>query len=266
MAELLDSGLSPASVRHRHIALSKLMKYALKHRLISANPCSVVTAPAPERKEHGVALQPEQVELIASALDSHPPYGLLVRFTAQTGLRAAEVAGLRIRDVNLFRRNIRVEQTLQRINGEPVVGRPKSVKSIRTVPLLGSALVRDLTAFLDEHPHRANPDALLWPGRKVGGTHELDFDKPFHPGSFYSWHFQAAVRKAGLSGRVRFHDLRHTAGSSWLANGIDLFRVSRWLGHSTIAITADIYGHLMAEDYTQESARFDSWLAQAATK
>jgi integrase len=299
-AELLDSGLTPASVRHRHIAMSKLMKYALKHRLISVNPCAVVKAPAPEKREHGIALRPEQVEAIATALDSHHPYGLLVRFTAQTGLRAAEIAGLRIRDVNLLKREIRVEHTLQRMNGEWISGRPKSVKSIRAVPLLSSALVRDLTAYLEEHPNRANPDALLWPGREIGGSHDLDYAKPFHPGSFYGWHFRAALVRAGLLGQVvsrgdgyrvgccerefvseeeavrhvtrhvkggpRFHDLRHTAGSSWLAMGMDLFKVSRRLGHSTIAITADIYGHLMSDDYSEESARFDAWLAQAATK
>jgi integrase len=161
--------------------------------------------------------------------------------------------------------------------------------------------VRELTAYLEQHPRRADPGALLWPGRKVGGTHELDYSKPFSHGSFYQWHFRSALAKAGLIGKLlptgdgtfrvgccerkffteeeaarhiarhvkggpRFHDLRHTAGSSWLAMGIDLFRASRWLGHSTIAITADIYGHPMEDDFSEEPAKYDAWLAQAAAQ
>jgi integrase len=303
ISELSKSGLAPATVRHCHIALSKAMKYALRHRMISVNPCVGTDLPTLRRdNEHAVFLRPEQVEAIASALADSSPYDLLVRFAAWTGLRAGEIAGLRVRDVNLLKRELRVERTLQKIGGEWVAGSPKSARSTRTVPLLSAGLVKDLAAYLEQHPRRANPDALLWPGRQKGGHHAVDWSRPFNQGSFYRWHWRPALVRAGLLGQilptdegtwlavcgkhddppeyhtepeavrhvanhakggVRFHDLRHTAASSWLASGVDLFKVSRWMGHGTISVTADVYSHLLPGDHSSEAAQFEAWLSKA---
>jgi integrase len=55
----------------------------------------------------------------------------------------------------------------------------------------------------------------------------------------------------GAHSGVRFRDLRHTCGSQWVADGHDMFSVSRWLGHSKIAFTDRVYAHLAKEpDYT----------------
>src|SRR5690606_19441062 len=156
-------GLAPATVRNHYRALSKVLRYAVRHQLIAHNPAEGVALP---RRTGGdafepVYLTPEQVERLARELDPTWPYGLLVRFAAYTGLRAAEIAGLRVRDVNLLRREVRVERTLHRVTGGWRVGQPKSARSTRSVPLLHGGLLADMAAYLGEHPHRSDPDAWL---------------------------------------------------------------------------------------------------------
>ena len=86
---------------------------------------------------------------------------------------------------------------------------------------------------------------------------------PSHPGHslnhspIYRAH-RGTLRAAGITRRVRVHDLRHTYVSLALQRGVPLMVVSRQLGHASIAITADIYGHL-APDATREAA--EAWEA-----
>jgi integrase len=65
-------------------------------------------------------------------------------------------------------------------------------------------------------------------------------------------------------GAVRFHDLRHTAASIWLAAGVEIYKVSRWLGHANISTTDTIYAHLYATDHTADAARLGQWLGRSA--
>ncbi len=62
--------------------------------------------------------------------------------------------------------------------------------------------------------------------------------------------FVEALARANVPrrGAIPFHRLRHTFASELLARGTPLFRVSRWLGHSAIKLTADTYGHLVPDE------------------
>lgn len=262
IASLVGKGLSAATVRNNFVALTKAMKYAARHGLIVRNPCEGAQLPADAAGSEFVAqiLTPQQVSALASELDNAAPYGLMVRFAAYTGLRAGEIAGLRVRDVNLLRRHIEVRQTLQRVKGGWVIGKPKSKRSTRDVPILRSDLLADLEAHVAAHPRRGEPDAPLWPGR-VAGSHELDYARTFDHQSFYRWYYKPALRAAGLP-NIRFHDLRHTAASVWLAAGREPYKVSRWLGHASLATTDTIYSHLYPSDYAEDVAALDAFVAK----
>ncbi len=250
--------LAPASVLGAYVALSKAFGYALKHRLIATNPCAVVDKPRLRHSEP-VFLQPEQVEAIATELDKVAPYGLVVRFAAQSGLRAGELAALRIRDVNFLRGHVEVRRTLQRVKGGWAYGSPKSVRSTRDVPL-PRGLLTDLAAYLEGHPLRTNPDALLWPGRVAGNgpRHgELDFGLQFDVGSVYRYYFKPALVRLVLP-PVRWHDLRHYYASACAAAGIEIRKVSRWMGHANINTTDSIYTHLFNGDNTNDMDKLDA--------
>ncbi len=258
--DLHDEGLAAATVHHHYIALKKAFRYALDDRLIAHSPCDAVWLPKGDTREgfEPVFLTASQVEALAARLDIAHPYGLLVRFAAYTGLRAGEITGLRIRDLDLENGRISVRQTLQRIQGEWVVGTPKSKRSTRVVPLLDRRLVADIRNLLDEHPNSGDSEALVWPGR-VPGSHRIAWDRVFDVASFRRNYMRPALADSGLPD-MRFHDLRHTFASLAIAAGFAPYKTSRWLGHASVATTDLIYAHMYAIDHESVADQFETFL------
>ena len=157
-----------------------------------------------------------------------------------------------------------VRQTLQRIDGAWQVGTPKSKRSTREVPLVNRALTAALREYLFAHPDRANPDALLWPGR-MPGTHVVDFSRVFDVASFRRNYLRPALRALGMK-EMRFHDLRHTFASLMLAAGFQPYEASRWMGHGSLVTTDTIYSHLYISDYEGHADRFDAFEAPMPVK
>lgn len=257
--------LSASTRRGIVIVASKVFRYALRHRLISANPCAVVDKPSVVREEP-VFLRPEQVGAIAEWLDDVAPYGLVVRFAAYTGLRPGELEALRIRDINFLRRHVEVRRQAQRTPG---VGweyiTPKSAKSIRDVPLTAGLLVA-LREHIDQHPYRADPNALLWPGRRKGGAPgaraPLSYDVPFRHASVHRGHVVPAMEAVGVK-PVVWYAFRHYFASACAAAGYDIHTVAKWMGHSNINLTYSTYMHLFTEHH--DMAGLDALSAAAPT-
>lgn len=261
IGELHAAKLSPATVHHHYVALKKALRHALDDRLISYNPCDGVRLPKAHNADgfKPVFLTAAQVESLADLLDFQQPYGLLVRFAAYTGLRAGELTGLRIRDLNLKAGHVEVRQTLQHIAGEWVVGTPKSARSTRNVPLVSRALVAELREYLVTHPRSGDPDALVWPGRNPG-SHAVTYERVFDVASFRRNYLKPALRSLRMDDGMRFHDLRHTFASLMLAAQFPPYEVSRWMGHVNLATTDTIYAHLYPSDYSAHLDRFDAFL------
>lgn len=261
LAEMIGAGLSASTVHNHHVALNKVFRYAMRHRLIAYNPCDGVELPrlAAESDFAPVFLTAGDVEKIASAMDSQPPFGTLIRFAAFSGLRSAEIAGLRVRDVNLAAGHIEVRQTIRRVSGEWAVGTPKSARSTRNVPLLNRGLIAELRMLLLSHPDSGNPDALFWPARAYS-THAADWSRPCDVGSIRRHAMAAVVEELGMP-PMRFHDLRHTYASLMFAAGFKPYEVSRWIGHASVATTDSIYAHLYPSDYNEQIAKFESFVA-----
>ncbi len=260
VAGLVASGLSPATVRGIYVALSKVCAYAVTYEHAAQNPCAGTILPKVP-KYAARFLTPQEVERVACVLDEHPPYGLIVRVAAFSGLRAGELAALRIRDVDLMHRRILVSRTVARIAGEWVVGTPKSARSTRTVPILSADLHRDLVVYLGQHPRRSDPEAALWPGRRPGNGYPLDYDRVYDHECYMRSYFRPSADAVGLAG-VRFHDLRHTFASLMAAAGVALIDVSGWMGHASVSTTDSVYRHLYETDNAPERERVAAYLAQ----
>lgn len=205
------------------------------------------------------------MEAVATELDSYEPYGLVVRFAAWSGLRAGELAALRIRDINFLRRHVEVRRTVARVTGGSDFGTPKTARSSRDVPIRRE-LLADLAHYLESHPELHNPDAPLWPGRVQGGhgagKSAPDFSRQFDVASVARYYFKPALSRLDLP-QVRWHDLRHFYASACAGAGIDIYKVSRWMGHSNVAVTDGIYTHLFNGDHALDMDKLELFRATA---
>lgn len=270
----LSKKLSPGSVRNIYNVLNKSLKYALRHDWIANNPCTGVELPKDnsEVQDDRCFLTPQQVQILAAALSEKEQwFGLLVRMAAYTGLRAGELAALRIRDINQLHRVVEVRRTVARRAGKGwITTAPKSKRSVRDVPLTRS-LAAELTEWIAAHPDRTNPDASLWPGsRNTGKGGAVDWSRTFDIGNLVKRYFRplrdsGALLSAGIPAAMRWHDLRHTYASVMAAAGRDVRLVSQWMGHSSISVTEKTYVHLFRIDHSSEMDAVEAFLSGAGS-
>lgn len=239
--DLAEKGLAPGTVGEARKVLRLVLREALRADAIRRNPADGIRVPRGERQEMQF-LEAEEVFALADAvanpprprsqpLRTYPQYGLLVRFAAFTGMRAGEIGALRIGRVNPLHRWVEVAESAEEIRGELMYGPPKTYARRRV------ELPAQLAEEIGEHieSRRCGPDGFVFTAPDGG--------PPRHT-NFYRRHFKPAVARAGVDPRVRFHDLRHTAAALMIAEGAHLLVVKERLGHSTITVTADRYGHL----------------------
>ncbi|MEX5717823.1 site-specific integrase [Geodermatophilus maliterrae] len=183
-------------------------------------------------------LPAQQVEALLEAIRGDRPESLH-RVMLATGLRRGEALALHWRDVDLDAAVIRVRWTLSRTSAGPGLGLPKTEKSRRTVPLPVPA-VETLRAHRKRQAAEQLAAGSLWQASGLVFTSEIG--TPLEPRNALR-RFEALAERAGLRG-VRLHTLRHSAASFLLAAGTHMKVVQEHLGHSSYAITADIYSHV----------------------
>lgn len=246
--------LSARTVHHHHRVLSQSLKYAVRQGYLGRNPCDLVDAPSPRRKVMRT-LTPEEVEILLRT-DQDSQYYPVIYTAVSSGLRQAELLGLRWRDIDPdIMLSISVSQVLYKRRGACEFKEPKTSHSRRLV-----AMTPKLAAFLREYKQEHK---TLW--RELGrelGLDDLVFPnaegKPLNP-SVLSHNFGKIARKAGLQD-VRFHDLRHTFASLMLLRGVPAKVISEALGHASVAFTMDTYSHIMPGMQSDAMALLDGVL------
>lgn len=220
--------LSVKTIYNAHGLLHKVMSAAIRDRLIRSNPCERTGLPERVHREMRALTEPEAGRLLAAAPAHWRP---LLATLLGTGLRWGEAVGLRVHRVDLLAKSLRVEETLQELadTAELVFVPPKSRMSRRTVPL--PAYVVDALVPLVTGRDR---DALVFRAIQGGPVRYRVFRR--------TW--VRVVAAAGLDG-LRIHDLRHTHVAWLISAGVPLTAIQRRLGHASIAVTSDRYGHLM---------------------
>lgn len=238
-----DDPSAPGTIRNIYATLRSIMSKAVRMGWVANNPCSKVDLPRANREEM-LFLTGDEVRAVAEAIDKQ--FRVLVYFAAYMGLRAGELAGLRWGDVDLLRGTVSVRRSLRDVNGRLEVGDLKTAASRRTV-----SLPAFLKGMLREHLSEAGnptPDDYVFT-MKGGG--------PLRHEQVYGRYFKRAVRgwtdgwgkehpgclPAEKHG-IRWHDLRHTCAALSIASGAHPKLIQARLGHSSITLTLDRYGHL----------------------
>jgi hypothetical protein len=174
--------------------------------------------------------------VLAADVELGGPEGL-----AYTGLRWGEAVALRVRDVDLARRRLDVRRAFVDLGGQLVEGKPKTHQS-RTVPL-PEALCDELHALVAD----LDRDALVFTAPEGG---------PLRAGNFRQRVWTSAVRAAGLD-LFTIHGLRHTAASLYISACTPPKVVQRILGHASVVMTMDLYGHLYPDEMDTLAARLN---------
>lgn len=236
----LEQGLAPRTVGHIHRVLHKALQDALRWGLVARNVTAVINPPkVPVREMH--YLSPEQARQLLKAAEGDP-LEALYRLALTTGLRQGEILGLKWPDLDWNTNVIHIRRTITRDEaGKPVEGEPKSAKSRRTVHLPQSTIVA-----LRRHRHlqmETQIRALAWEHHNYIFTNQVG--RPIDVGYLARRSFQPLLERAGLP-KIRFHDLRHTAATLLLTQGVHVKVVSEMLGHSQISLTLDTYSHVIS--------------------
>ena len=242
--ELLASGLSAKTVRNVHVTIHRALEQALRWRLIRVNIADLVDPPRQQRKEMQ-ALSPDEARQVLAAAKGDDLEALWwLALTA--GLRQGELLALRWPDVNVEGGSVRVVASLVRLPGqEPRLEEPKSQRSRRRVELSVGALeaLRRL--------RKASPS--------IGFVFARTDGRPLSVTT--TWKRWRRLLDSAHVRHVRFHDARHTAATLLLGRGVHPKVVSEMLGHSTVAITLDVYSHVTPAMHREAAHVMDQLLA-----
>lgn len=232
------SPLSISTVQRIRSVLVQALNVCVVDATVTRNVAALTKAPTARRKE-GRTLNPEQAKQLLAALREHR-LGALFTLMLSTGIRRGEALGLRWDDIDLKAGFVIVRRQLQRVGGELTTNDVKTARSRRSVNL-ASPVVNALKAHMEMQAAQRGACGQDWVD--TGYVFTTQSGKPLDPRNIHR-DFLAICMKAKL-GKWHPHELRHSAASLMLAQGVPLEVVSDVLGHSSIRMTADVYGHIL---------------------
>lgn len=221
--------LSPSSVRVIFLVLKSCCAAAVKRGLISFNPCQWITLPS-EPNQTVQALSEKDQQSVIKEAETHTN-GLAITLALETGLRIGEISGLKWEDIDFDNQLLHVRRTVQRIsntdNGHKnktilIEGTPKSVASVRVIPLSEKMLV-----------------SLGVRKNRQSGSFIFGGQKSAEPRVIANW-LRKICQRTSIK-IVPFHALRHSFATRCIEKGVPITTISALLGHKSIKLTLDTY-------------------------
>jgi integrase len=251
-ADGTDETLSRSTARKVLSSLKAIIKCAQRQGLIAKNPAQPVGIRVPKRGT--VKLKagrdfPDKAEINAILKGASGRWRPLIVIAIFTGLRASELRGLRWADLDLDRAQIHVRQ---RADHWGTMGAPKSEAGERTIPMT-PMVANTLKEWKLACPRRDGTLGLVFPN----GAGKVESHGNFCGRGWYPLQIEIGLTedtgekdaegKPILRAKYGFHTLRHFFASWLLAEGFSLKKAQGMLGHATMAMTADTYGHLLPD-------------------
>jgi len=200
------------------VYLRECIDALVKNRTIKENVCNLVSKPSkPISKEKYVPELNEMQEFLDRMKIESPTYYLFTKFLAATGLRVGEALALRWDDVDFEKKTLSVSKAYDRVTKSVTL--PKTVKSVRTIPLF-----RDATEVLEKIKRSSEPIFSF-----IGRTANVH-------------NFAAAAKRCGMN-KLTLHSLRHVFATRCLESGVDPKVIQKWLGHTKLDLSMNLYAH-----------------------
>lgn len=255
--------------------LSQILDYAVREKLVPANPCKDKSLTRPRQVSRKIVPWPrERLDAIEAHLDER--YRIVVRLGVGLGLRIGEMLALDVaEDLDMATRLLHVQRQVRRLNptddkpGGLVFSPPKRNKT-RFVPVPDSVL-EAITDYQQRYPSAR----VVLPWRVIDGPGK-GFDllvterrgHAFSGESFNAGPWETAFRRSGVVRRPRIdgpHQLRHLYASSQLASGVSVRALADALGHADAKVTLNTYAHLMPDDHDRSRAAADAFFRPSET-
>jgi integrase len=248
VADLVEKKLAKPTIRIITANLCTVLSHAIEDKLITYNPATKLSRfykQAPIRHEMIEPLTTGEVEKFLATARQHdsqkrykdiPDYFPLFLCAIHTGMRAGELAGLQWSDIDWNGKFLVVRRSIDK-KGNVHPTKTGKIHRIDMSDALAAELVDLRRRRKEEYLGRGKNEIPDWTFcNSDGGLIDIQ--------NLKNRHFFKCLEKAKLH-RIRFHDLRHTFASLLLQNGESPVYVKEQLGHSSIKMTVDIYGHLI---------------------
>ena len=277
----LSGDKSKATATKAFVLLRGALNVAVGRGLIASNPTDTVKKPKTEKANPNSLGEAERGR-VAAFVEIQPddPVSIAIRLALYTGMREAEICGLRWRNVDIVAGTLRVVDSLGKARKDDIkrfgecvevysgvyLKRPKNAGSVRTITYpsgVARALRARRAAMQAECMAAGVPfDESMF----VCGTVE---GKPMHPHNLWR-RWNALVTAMGLLGTEgktpTFHDLRHTYATAAIAGGIDVKTVSNQMGHSNAAMTLNTYASVDPDAARRAADRMGEMLGADAQR
>lgn len=236
----LQEGQAVNTLKKHHAVIHGALQEAVKKRLLAFNPADQVTFPRQNRQDrfHGTAYTAEQARQLLEAFKGDVLEPAVILGLCY-GLRKSEALGLRWSDIDFEAGTLTVQNTVTRMKTLIEHEQTKSAASKRVLYLMP-----DTVTYLKQlHQQQESNHQFLGKGYTLSDHICVWPDgRPVSP-DYVSQHFKRVLVKNNLQ-IIRFHDLRHTAGSLLMNNGASVKQVQEFLGHEKASTTLDIYTHI----------------------
>jgi len=240
--EKQTNGMNISTLRRIITTFNQVMRYAARHHYISYNPFVDVERPKDQGEPedtHLIILEGEEIQKLLAAMTT-PKYKTLIHLAIFSGAREGELLGLQWPDIDWDKNQIHIQRTFNK--GEWY--RVKTKKSNRRIDL-GPVMMKELKEW-----------KLACPPSGLDLVFPNENGNPVDAKNMLHRHFKPALKKAGLKD-MRFHDIRHIYASLLIDQNENPKYIQEQLGHSSIQITFDIYGHLMKKTNQASAAKLE---------
>ena len=262
ISELSDRGLSPSRLRQVRHLLGMILRDAVENGAIARTPVVGVKVSGDRRREMQF-LSAEQVRALADATPQR--YRTLILLLAYGGLRWGEAVALRRGRCNLPGGRVEVREAVSETGAGLFYGATKTgeERSVAIPAFLCDLLAEHLDAVAADDSDALvftpdDSDALVFtPDDPHALVFTTESGTPLLNNNFRSRVWRPALMRAGLPA-IRIHDLRHSCASMLISQGANAKAIQTHLGHSTIAITFDVYSHMLPDDQARLAAGLDA--------